>query len=130
MSDNSDQKPAQARRAKIPQQVNDGAGLLRPYIITGGRTEASQANADLSIESVIQTKEGIAELGFEKRAIAEHCKDPKSIGEIAAHLKVPLGVAVVLVSDMLSAGLVIAHKRAEAGDTRLIERLIEGIRAI
>lgn len=129
MSDNNpDGYATQSRRSEDKSQDDSGAGLLRPYIITGGRTEAT--NSDLSIESVIQTKDGFAGLGFEKRAIAKHCAEPKSIGEIAAHLKVPLGVAVVLVSDMLAEGLVIAHKRASAGDTGLIERLIEGIRAI
>jgi len=129
MPDNSrDRNVDKARQATDGRRPDKSAGLLRPYIITGGRTEAS--NADLSIESVVQTKQGVDGLGFEKRTIAKHCVEPKSIGEIAAHLRVPLGVAVVLVSDMLSEGVVIAHKRAKANDTGLIERLIEGIRAI
>lgn len=109
--------------------------LARPYSWTDGRTEPSVA---LAVEARVRTTP-------EGRALPERwasalwtvtrlCARPRSVAEIAAHLSVPLGVARVLVADLLSHGLVVVEATLadDAGvDQRreLIERVLSGLRA-
>jgi len=66
--------------------------------------------------------------------VGELCRQPRSVAEIAAHLSVPLGVARVLVADLLDDGLVTVQATLadDAGiDERreLIERVLSGLHA-
>jgi hypothetical protein len=71
-------------------------------------------------------------LPTELRSIVALCAEPVSVAEIAARLRLHLGVARVLVSDLQAAGHVVVH----AGDTPnprspdLILRVMHGLRAI
>ena len=60
--------------------------------------------------------------------------DPLSIAEISAHLSVPLGVARVLVGDMVEEGLLDSQQleTGESGrpDTALLERVLEGLESL
>lgn len=106
--------------------------LVRPYVITGGRTRATKS--DLAIETVVTTsrRANAASLGFERSKIAAMCVEPLSIAEISSFLDVPLGVSRVLVTDMVTEGLLDPHGRptGTGADVELIEALIEGIRAL
>ncbi|MEM8924248.1 MAG: DUF742 domain-containing protein [Actinomycetota bacterium] len=106
------------------------ANPVRPYVITGGRTRSS--SDDLPIETVVETTASTdaEQLGFERRSIAEHCRRPQSIAELAGLLDLPLGVARVLVTDMTAEGLLFAHEVVDPSDPAYIERLREGIRAL
>jgi hypothetical protein len=56
-----------------------------------------------------------------------------SVAELSARLRAPVGVARVLVGDLVEAQMVQVRQsgdRAEHRDVRLLERLLEGIRAI
>ncbi len=62
------------------------------------------------------------------------CVEPSSIAEIAAHMSVPLGVAKVLVADLLSEGMVLVEATLDDDTTlderrELIERVLSGLRA-
>jgi hypothetical protein len=106
------------------------ATLVRPYVITGGRTRAT--TSDLAVETVVTTagRTDATGLGFERGKIALLCVEPLSIAEISSQLDVPLGVSRVLVTDMVSEGLLDSHARPDGYDVELIEALIEGIRAL
>jgi DNA-binding IscR family transcriptional regulator len=67
----------------------------------------------------------------------EICADPQSVAEISAHLKIPLGVARVIVGDLAAEGLVAANAAAGANttaqsrpDIKLLERVLDGRRAL
>lgn len=108
----------------------DESGSVRPYVITGGRTRAT--DADLAIETVVRSTASVAgaALDFERRAIAELCVEPQSIAEISGHLDLPLGVARFLASDMASEGLLQANPGSDPTDRAFIEKLRDGIRAL
>jgi hypothetical protein len=115
----------------------DGPGrLVRPYAMTGGRTRSS--GAEIPLEAlVIVTDEGrhrAPGLAWEQRAIAELCASPMSVAEVSAHLKVPLGVARVLVGDMAAEGLVemsgASGNEQAPNDLNLLERVLNGLRAL
>ena len=113
------------------------ARLARPYALTGGRTEPT--DADLAIEALVEmTWEGydaLSSLAFEKRDIITLTHETLSVAEVAAHLGVPIGVARVLVSDLADDGLVVVHPPAEqtpggTGDPNLLEKVLDGLRSL
>jgi hypothetical protein len=113
----------------------EGAALARPYSWTDGRTEPS---VELAVEARVRTTPRGRRLP-QRRAdamwtVTQLCLRPRSVAEIAAHLSVPLGVARVLVADLLDEDLVVVEATLadDAGtDERrqLIERVLSGLRA-
>ena len=112
-----------------------GSTFVRPYAWTRGRTSTGYA---LQIETLVTTsprgREQMVLLQVEHRAVAELCQQARSVAEVAALLKVPLGVAKVLVGDMAGLGLVAVHQSAGAnGDIpnlALMERVLSGLRRL
>jgi uncharacterized protein DUF742 len=109
--------------------------LARPYAWTEGRTRPS---IELAIEARVRTTAHGRSMPARRAdplwTVMQLCTRPRSVAEIAALLPVPLGVARVLVADLLGAGLVVveATLRADAGTDerrRLIERVLSGLRA-
>jgi hypothetical protein len=107
--------------------------LVRPYAVTRGRTEPAQL---IAIEAVLQTSQrGVWEAKFEereRRRIAAMCSErPQSLAEIAAYLGQPLGVARVLVADMVTAGLLVLHAPEEEATITdridVLERVLVGL---
>jgi Protein of unknown function (DUF742) len=86
-----------------------GAQEVRPYVMTGGRTQ-TRGGPDLSLESlVVATPEGrYAHASFEAAQVLRLCEQSQSVAEVSAHLRLPLGVARVLVADLIAAGLLTA----------------------
>ena len=108
--------------------------LVRPYALTGGRTRASIG--DLPIEAmVVSTPAGLdaVEPRHEAREIVALCREPMSVAEVSARIGIPLGVARVLVGDLLTDGHVQVH-RATLGDARpdvrLLTRVLDGLQAL
>jgi hypothetical protein len=55
------------------------------------------------------------------------------VAEIAAHMKLPLGVVRVLVADMADQGMVEVHRPGQLGtvpDVSLLERVLDGLRRV
>jgi hypothetical protein len=105
--------------------------LVRPFVMTGGRTQATRS--DLRMETVLLTvgapKPG--ELPSEQEAMIRLCRDPQSIAETAARLDLMLGVATIIASDLITAGLLEVH-HTDPVDIELeaLTRMIERVRAI
>ncbi|KFZ84285.1 multi-component regulatory system-8 [Amycolatopsis sp. MJM2582] len=108
---------------------------VRPYTRTGGRTRTAH---DLALEALVSTSEdGRRYRGVrtpEHRQICDLCLDTRSIAEIAAHLRLPLGVVKVLVGDMADAGLVLIHQTelilGDSSSRAFMERVLQGLRAL
>lgn len=120
--------------APVPAGATPQSRLVRPYTLTGGRVR-SESN-DFPIETlVVTTMQGqrqLTALAHERRRIAELCREPISIAEVAARIGVPLGVARVLVGDMATDGFVDVHRphNTDRPDLKLLERVLGGIRAL
>ena len=102
---------------------------VRPFVITRGRTRP--AGDDLRVETLLQAVPGAATafLRFELREIVEVCAEPTSLAEVAARLAVPLGVARVLVDDLVTMGP-LAVIRSARPSIHLIERVRDRVRAL
>jgi Protein of unknown function (DUF742) len=109
---------------------------VRSYVITQGRTRSA---VDLPLETLVRvTPQGVSaapRLALERKQIVSLCNAPISIAEISAHLRVPLGVARVLVGDMAEQGLLKSYqpqhaKTGERPDLKLLERVLDGLQAL
>ncbi|MGI5163601.1 DUF742 domain-containing protein [Spirillospora sp. CA-253888] len=124
----------QQQPARQPEPEDDGSSLVRPYAVTGGRT---RPRYDLAIEALVSAApyppRDVAMLTPEYRAIMDLCRSARSVAEVSALLKLPLGVARVLIADMALEGLLRLHQSRPAGtqpDLRLLERVLSGLRKL
>ncbi|QXV61362.1 DUF742 domain-containing protein [Amycolatopsis sp. TNS106] len=128
-------RPAPADVAPASVYLPTSGSRVRPYTRTGGRTRTAH---DLALEALVSTTDdGRRYRGVrtpEHRQICDLCLDTRSIAEIAAHLRLPLGVVKVIVGDMADAGLVLVHQtELILGDTSsraFMERVLQGLRAL
>lgn len=110
-----------------------GGRVVPVYALTGGRTR-SAAGADMPVETLVTgTGAGrLHDLQLEYRTTVEMSVRPVSIVEIGAALRVPVGVARVLVSDLVDAGYLEVHlppSTPGGPSPAVLERLLEGLRA-
>lgn len=112
------------------------ASLVRPYALTSGRTDTS---VELPVEAPIETlPPGLTHrwpAGDPRGRIVRLCVDSPSVAEISARLDLPLGVARVLVGDLVLSGYLRVHKTLSERSTRderseLIGRTLRGLKAL
>ncbi len=110
--------------------------LVRPYTLTSGRTDTK---VDLPLEAPIQSLQA----GLTHRwppndprgRIIQLCVDSPSVAEISARLDLPLGVARVLVGDLVLSGYLRVHRtltdHSPLDERReLIGRTLRGLKAL
>jgi len=109
---------------------------VRSYVLTGGRTRSA---TDLPFETLVKVTERGRLLGprltLERKEIVGRSTEPLSIAELSAYLKIPLGVARVIVGDMTAEGLLVASTPQHTGagdrpDLSLLERVLDGLQAL
>jgi hypothetical protein len=105
------------------------AALVRPFLVTGGRTRPLRDGLRVETMVFAQPAALSAPLRFELRRIVELCQAPRSVAEIAVRLEVPLGVARVLVADLVSGGYATCTEPAEI-PTDVIERIRDRVRSL
>lgn len=111
------------------------SSFVRPYAWTRGRTRPAY---DLAIETLLSTtaqgRDPAQVTQYEHRMIADLCTEPKSVAEVGALLRLPLGVARVLLGDMAAHGAIVVHETASstgnAPDLALMERVLSGLRRL
>ncbi|MFC1431888.1 DUF742 domain-containing protein [Streptacidiphilus sp. N1-3] len=117
---------------------------VRPYALTGGRTRFGQVLLVETLISALYQPPGTAAPTFpELERICELCQGQmRSIAEVSALLRLPLGVVRVWVSDLVDAGRIRVHGSsvstrsgggssisAPARPNRLVlERILGGLR--
>ena len=130
--------PRQAHQEYVdepPPTEMETSGLVRPYFRTRGRTKAT---LDLAIEALISTSDQGRMLDRvrvpEHRSICDLCLDTRSVAEVAALLRLPLGVVRVLIGDVAGLGLVLVHSSSPTVGDRpsieFMERVLSGLRRI
>ena len=108
------------------------ARLVRSYTITSGRTKA---DVDLPMEATLRRQGFDDEPGDGPRQRILRVCDTQSVAEVAALVKMPIGVVRVLLGDLVQEGKV--RVQATLSDTSsrderrdLIERTLRGLRAL
>jgi hypothetical protein len=118
--------------------VDEEAGpVVRPYAVTRGRTRSSSP-ADLDLLALVVST-GLpapakADLSAQHRKlIACVTGHTRPVAEVAAELDLPVGVARVLLGDLLDYGLVTVRPPLSKGATpteSLLREVINGLRAL
>ncbi|MBP2705294.1 DUF742 domain-containing protein [Microbispora sp. RL4-1S] len=110
------------------------SSLVRPYAVTGGRTAPRmQLAMEALVSSATSVHQDLSILTPERQAICQLCRQVRSVAEISALLRVPLGVVRVVIADMAAEGLVQVHQpQLDAGkpDLNLLERVLSGLRRL
>jgi Protein of unknown function (DUF742) len=119
--------------------VDGNAGpVVRPYALTGGRTEPTEGTALDLITIVVATDpaERVSDqmdLSPEDRRILGLCGKPVTVTDIAATTSLPLGVVRVLLADLILRGRVTVMPRRPRGEepsTDLLKEVLHGLRAL
>ncbi|MBT2524677.1 DUF742 domain-containing protein [Streptomyces flavidovirens] len=115
---------------------------VRPYSLTGGRTRFTHVLLVETFVAAIEAPEERRELtngGLqtrvmpELRAIVELCRRMRTVAEISALLKMPLGVVRVLLSDLADQGKIRVYGTGHAPgqpNRALLERVLSGLRRL
>ena len=132
---------------QLPVRTADRAQLrkparVRPYSLTGGRTRFGHV---LLVETFVAALDGPDErheltagnwgdrVMPEMRAIVELCRRMRSVAEISALLRIPLGVVRVLLSDLADQGKIRVYGTGHGTgqpDRALLERVLNGLRRL
>jgi uncharacterized protein DUF742 len=119
-----------------PRYPVDQPSLVRPYTLTAGRTD-SRVNLPLEapVEAVVTDKPRRWPGNDVRAHICAMCANSPSVAEIAARLSLPIGVARVLIGDLVSSGHLRVHATlsdVSSIDERreLIGRTLRGLRAL
>lgn len=129
---------------KLPVRgENRRPARVRPYSLTGGRTrfghillvETFVAALEAPAARKVLTDGGPAPRGLmpEMRAIVEICRRMRTVAEISALLKMPLGVVRVLLSDLADQGKIRVYGTGHGTgqpDRALLERVLSGLRRL
>jgi hypothetical protein len=111
----------------------EAASIVRAYSWTGGRTTSS---FQLEIETLVSAVDWDypGAMKSEYHEVISLVAQPRSVAEVAALLRLPLGVAKVLLGDMAERGLIDVHRTAstdgEVPDLGLMERVLAGLRRL
>ncbi|MCK9826031.1 DUF742 domain-containing protein [Microbacterium sp. ARD31] len=114
-----------------PEEEEYRPRLIRSYTITAGRTAAT---VDLAMEATLRLQAGAEAPVLTPSAaqVLEVC-DRRSVAEVSALTKMPIGVTRVLLGDLIEQGLVriqatITEKTSTDERLELIERTLRGLR--
>ncbi|MFF4949235.1 DUF742 domain-containing protein [Streptomyces chattanoogensis] len=112
---------------------------VRPYSLTGGRTRFGHVLLVETFVAALEAPEERRELASgnwaervmpEMRAIVELCRRMRSVAEIAALLKMPLGVVRVLLSDLADQGRIRVYGTGHGTgrpNRAVLERVLGGL---
>jgi hypothetical protein len=123
--------------APLRDDTGPPPSLVRPYARTGGRTKPTH---DFDLEALVARSVSGADpvvnelLSPEHATVIELCEGTVSVAEIAARLQTPLGVARVIIADMVELGLVeVLGTSATTGDERdpaFLRRVLSGLQRL
>ncbi|MEU9470264.1 DUF742 domain-containing protein [Streptomyces avermitilis] len=112
------------------------APAVRPFLVTAGRVAGTRSDPPIPVETqVVATAEGLDRLdrlSFEQHDIVAACRQPQSIAELAARLRLHLNVVRVLAEDLRAEGRLSVYLPNPdiAQDASVLRRVIDGLRAI
>jgi hypothetical protein len=102
----------------------------RLYTLTGGRSRTDSDSPFDLVTLVVAECDPVPGMQSEHTAILRMTERPTAVVEIAAELRLPVGITKILLTDLLDAGRVSArHPRQEAlPDPEILEQVLVGLR--
>ncbi|MFF5307971.1 DUF742 domain-containing protein [Streptomyces massasporeus] len=107
--------------------------LVRSYVVTDGRAHPTRNTLDLVTLLIATDDLPLTGLNPEKRRLTELCRPGAlSVAEVAGHLSLPVGVAKVLIADLMDSGHIVTRAPIPAArptDARILQEVLDGLRA-
>ncbi|WP_432193096.1 DUF742 domain-containing protein [Streptomyces sp. bgisy027] len=107
--------------------------LVRSYVVTDGRAHPTRNTLDLVTLLIATGDLPLTGLNPEKRRLMELCRPGAlSVAEVAGHLSLPVGVAKVLIADLMDSGHIVTRAPIPAArptDARILQEVLDGLRA-
>ena len=119
--------------------VDRNAGpVVRPYAVTGGRTEPAEGEVLDLITIIVEAGRGSVaadpiDFSPEHRRIVTLCRRPATVADVASDTALPLGVVRVLLADLIQSGRIKVLPQRPAGQqpsTDLLREVLHGLRAL
>lgn len=108
-------------------------GLVRPYVVTGGRAYPTRNTFDLVTLVIAQHDRPLVDLGPEQRRLVELCRGGAlSVAEVAGHLGLAVSVTKVLLGDLVDSGHIVTRApipEAQLPESQLLQEVLDGLRA-
>lgn len=114
-------------------EADETGRLIRPYAITGGRTGSDDAviGLEAQIQANTRASSNVGAYRWEAAKLIELVQAPTALVEVAARLEIPIGVARVLVADLVRDGAVVVHvPQRSQSFTSLLEEVLDGVRSL
>lgn len=122
--------------------VDRNAGpVVRPYALTGGRTEPASGEV-LDLIAVVVTADRVGRAGRaddslglspEHRRILGLCRHAVTVADVASSTALPVGVVRVLLADLIMQGRITVLPQRSAGErptADLLKEVLHGLRAL
>lgn len=116
-------------------EASGGHDIVRPFIMTGGRTRADSRG--LRVETMLQASAAeidddvAARLPSEQVALLAACQVPLSVAEVAVKLKLVVGVVSIIAADLIASGLLDVHHTDPVEiELDMLTKMIQRVRAI
>ncbi|MFD1939468.1 MULTISPECIES: DUF742 domain-containing protein [Nonomuraea] len=119
-------------RSGAPEQEVDPS-LLRPFVITRGRTQPVRGAFNLITQAVAVAERPALGLDPEHAAILRLSRAPIAVAELASHLDLPPGTVCVLLGDLLAHDLIDVqhpHPDTDIHDPRVYKAVLDGLRSL
>jgi Protein of unknown function (DUF742) len=118
--------------------ARDTGPVVRPYALTGGRTEPADGEV-LDLIAIVLASDRAASAGNalalspEHRRILGLCREPATVADIASDIALPLGVVRVLLADLILQGQIRVLPHQPTGEqprVELLREVLHGLRAL
>jgi Protein of unknown function (DUF742) len=118
--------------------ARDAGPVVRPYALTGGRTEPADGEV-LDLIAIVVASDRAASTGNalalspEHRRILGLCREPATVADIASDIALPLGVVRVLLADLILQGQIRVLPHQPTGEqprVELLREVLHGLRAL
>lgn len=118
--------------------ARDTGPVVRPYALTGGRTEPADGEV-LDLIAIVLASDKAASAGNalalspEHRRILGLCREPATVADIASDIALPLGVVRVLLADLILQRYITVLPHQPIGEqprAELLREVLHGLRAL
>jgi hypothetical protein len=116
----------------------DSGPVVRPYAVTGGRTQPAEGETLDLITVVVATgrpasADDYPRLAPEHRRILGLCGQQVTVADLAADTGLPVGVVRVLLADLILQGAITVVRQRPAGQPTgndVLQEILNGLRAL
>jgi hypothetical protein len=118
--------------------ARDFGPVVRPYAVTGGRTEPADGKLLDLIAIIVASGRTVPAgdpmgLSPEHRRILGLCREPATVADVASDTALPLGVVRVLLADLILQGRITVLPQRPADEqprADLLREVLDGLRAL